>query len=91
MLTLEEIKARIRKNPSGETSIEILTSYIEIHPDSDEALTLRGLQYWGCGNRAAAIKDYLAALKINPESRAKMALKAANEILDYYNKDLYNP
>jgi len=35
--------------------------------------------------------DYLAAIRINPESRAREALKAATEILDYRNKDLYNP
>ena len=49
------------------------------------------MKYWSCGNRALAINDYLAAIKINPESKAVQALKATNEILDYYNKDLYNP
>lgn len=91
MKTLEEIKAEIRKLPSGADSIRILTEYIAEHPDSDEAYTLRGMQHWGCGNRSEAIKDYLSALRINPDSRAAMALKAANEILDYRNKDLYNP
>lgn len=41
--------------------------------------------------RSLAINDYLAAIRLNPSSRANEALKAANEILDYRNKDLYNP
>jgi hypothetical protein len=52
---------------------------------------MRGLQYWGLGNRSAAIGDYLAAVKLNPNSKASLALKATYEILDFYNKDLYNP
>jgi hypothetical protein len=47
--------------------------------------------YWGCGNRALAINDFHAAIALNPESLARQALQNANDILDYYNKDLYNP
>ena len=79
---------------SGDDAVKALTAYIESHPDAadlDEALTLRGMKYWGMQKRSAAINDYLAAIRINPDSKAVQALKAANEILDYYNKDLYNP
>ena len=88
MKTLDEIKEAIRKGLSPE---EGLTDYVETHPGDDEALTARGMQHWSMGDRASAINDYLAAIKTNPESKAKMALKATNDILDYYNKDLYNP
>lgn len=81
----------IIKGKSNDEAIISLTDYIAQHPDCDEAYTLRGLRYWGAGDRSAAIGDYLAAIRINPESRAKEALKAANEILDYRNKDLLNP
>lgn len=74
-----------------EEAIAKLSAYIANHPDDDEALTLRGIKYWSSGQRALAIKDYLAAIRINPDSKAAEALKAANEILDYRNKDLYNP
>lgn len=79
---------------NGEEAVKALSSYIEANPNSsdlDEAYTIRGLKYWGMQKRSAAINDYLAAIRLNPESRAVQALKAANEILDYYNKDLYNP
>lgn len=72
-------------------SIAWLTAYIASNPESDEALTLRGMRYWGMSRRSDAINDYLAAIRINPESRAVQALEAANEILDFFNKDLYNP
>lgn len=68
-----------------------LTEIIDSAPDCEEAYILRGLKNWSAGNRAAAITDYLSAIRINPESRAREALRAVNEILDYRNKDLLNP
>ena len=88
--TLEEIKS-ITKTIGYNESIVILTEYISVHPNDDEALTARGLKHWGAGKRSLAINDYLAALEINPNSRARQALEAANSILDYRNTDLYNP
>ena len=52
---------------------------------------MRGMKHWGASKRSLAINDFLTAIRINPDSRAKEALKAANEILDFYNKDFYNP
>lgn len=85
-----EFHAEIRSLTYDE-AISRLSDYIALHPDDDEALTARGMKYWGASKRSLAIGDFLAAIKINPDSRAKEALKAANEILDYRNKDLYNP
>jgi len=86
----EEIRERI-KGLTAEEAIDILTVHLTANPDDEEALTLRGIKYWSAGKRALAINDYLAAIRINPDSKASEALKAANEILDYRNKDLYNP
>lgn len=82
----EKIKAA-----SCEDAIRMLDEYIAANPGDDDALTIRGLRYWSAGKRSKAINDYLEAIRINPESRAREALRAANEILDYYNKDLLNP
>ncbi|MCM1290557.1 MAG: hypothetical protein NC201_06825 [Prevotella sp.] len=89
-MNLEEIKNRINLLNAPD-AIQLLTDYLKDNPKDDEALTLRGMKYFGNGQRALAINDYLEAIRINPDSRANMALKAANDILDYYNKDLYNP
>ena len=90
MKTIQEIKEEIQLLPADK-AIEILSSYLAENPRDTDLLTLRGMKYFGAGQRAAAINDYLAALEIDPECKAKLALKSANEILDYYNKDLFNP
>ena len=82
--------SRIKKLPVDE-SISQLSLLIEKYPEKDEIYLARGLKHWAGGHRSEAIKDYLSALRINPESKAALALKAANDILDYYNKDLLNP
>lgn len=72
-------------------AVAYLSTYIETHPEDDEAYTLRGMKYWSLNLRKEAINDYLTAININPQSSARMALDYANSILDYYNKDLLNP
>lgn len=89
-MTYEYLKKEIRLK-NYEECISILNTYIQIHPNDDKALTLRGMKHWGAGERALAINDYLLAIKINPNSIAKAALEASNEILDYRNTDLFNP
>lgn len=92
-MTTAQLKESLRGLTADE-AVARLSEYIEANPeakDLDEALTLRGMKYWGMQKRSLAINDYLAAIRHNPESKAVQALKAANEILDYYNKDLYNP
>lgn len=90
-LTLADIRSRIDAGASPQEAIDMLTAFIAANPDSDQAYTLRGLKHWGMGQRGQAITDYLAAIRINPDSPAREALKAANAILDYYCKDIYNP
>lgn len=87
----EELKIRLKEVTDARAAIRLIDGYLELHPNDDEALTARGIKHWSLGDRSAAINDYLAAIRINPQSRAAMALKAANEILDYRNTDLYNP
>lgn len=82
--------AEIETLPTEE-AIEAFTYYIRLHPVDDSAYTLRGLRHWALGHRAAAINDYLRALSINPESKARQALEAAQAILGFYHHDLYNP
>lgn len=74
-----------------EEAVAKLSEIITANPGDDEALTARGMRHWGAGKRSLAINDFLAAVKVNPNSPAKEAIKATAEILDYRNKDLYNP
>lgn len=86
----QSLKDTLKTLPYQE-AIDILSRYIEKNPHDEEAFTARGMRYWGAAKRSLAINDFLAAIRINPDSPAQQALNAANEILDYRNKDLYNP
>lgn len=95
-MTLEDIKQSIEAGEPASKSIEKLTQIIEADPENstgetEEALILRGMRYWSLSQRGKAISDYLAAIRLNPDSQAKTLLQSANAILDFYNKDLYNP
>ncbi|MDO4336113.1 MAG: hypothetical protein Q4C37_09870 [Bacteroidales bacterium] len=71
--------------------MKILSKHLAAHPDDEDALIERGRLYWSLNRRSEAINDYLAARRLNPEGKADQLLKATYEILDFYNKDLYNP
>ena len=82
-----------KENITEETAAKlgILDTRIEADGHDEEALIERGRLYWALGRRGEAIGDYLAAQRINPSGKATQLLKATYEILDFYNKDLYNP
>lgn len=58
---------------------------------SSYAYYLRGNAYWQLGNRRMAINNYNKSIEIDPNSPAKTALRNANDILDFFNHDIYNP
>ncbi|MBR4788124.1 MAG: tetratricopeptide repeat protein [Bacteroidales bacterium] len=57
----------------------------------DEREYSLGLECRRKGDWQGAMNHFLEALSINPESPAKGALEMITEILDFYNKDIYNP
>lgn len=59
-------------------------------PMDDTLYYLLGNAWRKKGNWQMAINNYLEALNLNPDSPARQALDIANEILDFYNKDMYN-
>ncbi len=85
-MNIEEIN-----NMSAEEAIKVLDRHLEENPYDDEALTLRGMRHWSLSHRSQASNDYLAAIRLNPASPAVQLLQSANDILNFYNKDLYNP
>ena len=56
----------------------------------DELFYLLGNAWRKKGNWQMAMNNYLEAIHLNPESPAQQALEIANEILAFYNKDMYN-
>lgn len=71
--------------------IRTLSELIAADSGDEESLIVRGRLYWALGMRKEAINDYLAAQRLNPTGKAAELLKASYAILDFYNKDLYNP
>lgn len=59
-------------------------------PQKDEAYYLLGNAYRKQGNWQQALNNYRYAVDINPDSPAGEARRMVNDILDFYNKDMYN-
>ncbi len=86
----DRIKALLDANEADE-AISLMDSYRSTGGPMDDSLYyLLGNAWRKKGNWQMAMNNYLEALAINPESPAKQALDIANEILDFYNKDMYN-
>ena len=84
------IQALLDANEADE-AISLLEGYRTSGGPMDDTLYyLAGNAWRKKGNWQMAINNYLEAMNINPDSPAKQALEIANEILDFYNKDMYN-
>ena len=74
-----------------ETAIQLLNLYIAKHEAcTDEPYYLLGNAYRKQGNWQMALNNYLEAIEKNPESPAVNAKKMLMDILEFYNKDMYN-
>lgn len=86
---MEEIKQLIYTG-RVEEAIEQLDRYLETHETSDEAWYLRGNAYRKLGDSRQALNNYLRAMELNPDSPAVQAHNMLIDILNFYNKDMYN-
>lgn len=84
----QEINRLLDKGQIEQALAEI-NHRLEKDAANDELLYLRGNAYFKSGNWQAAIESYLEAQAINQDSPAAEALKMANNILNFYNKDIY--
>jgi tetratricopeptide (TPR) repeat protein len=57
----------------------------------DEAYYLRGNAYRKQGDWQQALNNYQCAVEINPLSPAAAARRMLLDILNFYNKEIYNP
>lgn len=90
MLELDSIEKILVEDGTDE-AIRLLEEYITTSPEpADRAYYLLGNAHRKKGDWQLAINNYLEAMAINPESPAANAYAIANEILDFYNKDMYN-
>ena len=83
----DRISALLARDRADE-AIALMESYDG--PMDDALYYLLGNAWRKKGNWQMAINNYLEAIALNPDSPAKQALEIANEILAFYNKDMYN-
>ena len=86
---MEKIKELIF-NDNLDEAIRLLDEFIATNPSSDEAYYLRGNAYRKKGNFQQALNNYLSAIELNPDSPAQQAHDMLIDILNFYNKDMYN-
>lgn len=78
-------------NGEVESAIKLLNQCIANHEAcTDEPFYLLGNAYRKQGNWQMALNNYLEAIEKNPDSPAVNAKKMLMDILEFYNKDMYN-
>ncbi len=88
---LAELKSQLDlMDGVSESLIAKLENYVDSYPDSDEAYFLLGNAYRRMENWEFALNAYQMAMDINPNSSAKLAYEAIQEVLAFYNKDMFN-
>ncbi len=86
----DRVKALLDDDKADEV-ISLLERFrAEGGPMDDTLFYLLGNAWRKKGNWQMAMNNYLEAIHVNPDSPARQALDIANEILDFYNKDMYN-
>ena len=68
-----------------------LERYTQENKSDDVAFFRLGNAYRKAGDIPNAIRCYLSAVEINPQSPAKEAHRMLMDILEFRNTDLYNP
>lgn len=89
MTSLTDIK-KIFLEGDVDRAIALLDEYVAAHPESDEAYFLRGNAYRKKENWQEALNNYSEAMELNREGPATLAYNATIEVLDFFNKDMYN-
>lgn len=74
-----------------EDAVSSLKELIASNQDDDQAHYLLGNAYARLGDWGKALTSYCRAMEINPDSPAAEAYRQAQQILDFYCHDLYNP
>ncbi len=79
----------------GQEALEAANEIVENKSVSRETLAnayyLRGNAYRQQGNVRMALNSYLESMDLDPDGPAAEAYRHIQELLDFYNKDYYNP
>ena len=94
MKTIQEIKEMLSRS-EGDQALHAASEIIDSKGVNRETLAnayyLRGNAYRQNGNVRMALNSYLESMELDPDGPAAEAYRHLQELLDYYNKDYYNP
>lgn len=94
MKTIQEIKDMLSRS-EGDAALEAANEIVENKDTTRETLAqayyLRGNAYRQNGNIRMALNSYLESMDLDPDGPAGEAYRHLQELLDFYNKDYYNP
>ena len=94
MKTIQEIKEMLSRS-EGQEALDAANEIVESKGISKETLAnayyLRGNAYRQQGNVRMALNSYLESMELEPDGPAAEAYRHIQELLDFYNKDYYNP
>lgn len=94
MKTIQEIKEMLSRS-EGQEALDAANEIVENKSTDKETLAnayyLRGNAYRQQGNVRMALNSYLESMELDPDGPAAEAYRHIQELLDFYNKDYYNP
>ena len=94
MKTIQEIKEMLSRS-EGQDALQAANEIVEDKTVSRQTLAnayyLRGNAYRQQGNVRMALNSYLESMELDPDGPAAEAYRHIQELLDFYNKDYYNP
>ncbi len=90
MESLTAIKALISQGEVDQALARLDQYLLTSSPHRDEAFYLRGNAYRKQGNWQLALNNYRYAMDLNPQSPATQAHRMVMDILNFYNKDMFN-
>ena len=94
MKTIQEIKDMLSRS-EGEEALTAANEIVNDKATNRQTLAmayyLRGNAYRQQGNVRLALNSYLESMDLDPDGPAAEAYRHIQELLDFYNKDFYNP
>lgn len=93
MKNLQEIKELLDKSQSA----DVITAVDEMSQSGIDRATLahayylRGNAFRQQGDMRQALNSYLESMELEPDGPAAQAYRTIQEILNFYDHDLYNP
>jgi len=90
-LTIRQVDQLDDAEASNSSTRQLVNSSTAEADLSSEEYYNQGNAFRKQGNWQEAINCYIKAIELDPESPAVEAKRMLDDILDFYNKDMYNP